>query len=115
KAGRGRTVQAKESAQRRIVHIDQAPGLVPDIREKVGGEIDRERGREGTAPLVVDPERRADPRVSAVCRDQVLTTDLVQTPIARLADRQADSRRVLMYVDNLGPLHDGRSPGAGAI
>src|SRR5205085_11072572 len=41
--GRGSAIQPKESPQSRIVYVDQAPGVVPDIRGEVRGEIDRQR------------------------------------------------------------------------
>jgi hypothetical protein len=69
-------IHAEEPREHRVVHVDDAPGLLAQPRRQVGAEVDSQRLREGAAALVTDAEQLAHLRMAAVGGDQVAAREL---------------------------------------
>ena len=97
-----RLLDPEETAQRRMVDVDDAQVAAAEQPGDVGAEIDRHAAREHAAPLHADAERVAHTAVGAVGRHHVLRVDVVGLFGVAVADHRVHVVRVLLKRHQVG-------------
>jgi len=100
------TIHPEEPGQRRIIHIDDAPGVVTNPRRQIRCEVDSQRVGEGAPSLVLNPQKLTHLGVASVRGEQVLATKLPTTATIGIGHRDSYAIGVLLHSGDLGVMDD---------